>query len=47
VGVGAVITKDIPDYALVVGNPARQIGWMCQCGIKLNPPLICETCGKR
>jgi UDP-2-acetamido-3-amino-2,3-dideoxy-glucuronate N-acetyltransferase len=46
VGAGAVITKDIPDYALVVGNPARQIGWMCQCGIKLNPQLICETCGK-
>jgi UDP-2-acetamido-3-amino-2,3-dideoxy-glucuronate N-acetyltransferase len=47
VGAGAVITKDIPDYALVVGNPARQIGWMCQCGIKLNPQLICATCGKR
>lgn len=43
VGDGAVITKGIPDYALVVGNPARQIGWMCQCGIKLNPRLICET----
>jgi UDP-2-acetamido-3-amino-2,3-dideoxy-glucuronate N-acetyltransferase len=29
VGSGAVITKDVPDYALMVGNPARQIGWVC------------------
>jgi UDP-2-acetamido-3-amino-2,3-dideoxy-glucuronate N-acetyltransferase len=33
VGAGAVVTKDAPDYALVVGNPARQIGWMCACGV--------------
>lgn len=35
VGAGAVVTKEIPAYALVVGNPARQVGWMSQFGIKL------------
>jgi UDP-2-acetamido-3-amino-2,3-dideoxy-glucuronate N-acetyltransferase len=35
VGAGSVVTKDIPDYALVYGTPARLSGWMCGCGIKL------------
>ena len=35
VGAGAVITKDVPDYALVVGNPGRIVGWVCECGVKL------------
>jgi UDP-2-acetamido-3-amino-2,3-dideoxy-glucuronate N-acetyltransferase len=39
VGAGAVVTKDLPDYALVVGNPARQMGWMSEYGhkLKFNP----------
>ncbi len=36
IGAGAVVVKDVPDFALVVGNPGKLIGWMCQCGNRLN-----------
>lgn len=36
IGAGCVVTKDVPDYALVLGNPGRQVGWVSEAGIKLN-----------
>jgi len=45
IGAGAVVTKDVLDHALMVGNPAKQIGWMCECGEKLIDAARCFTCG--
>ncbi len=48
VAAGAVVTQDVPDYALVMGVPARQVGWVCSCGVRLveTPPVTtCNSCG--
>ncbi|MFZ2462498.1 MAG: acyltransferase [Caldibacillus thermoamylovorans] len=43
---GAVVTKDVPDYALMAGVPAKQIGWVCECGTVLKGKFKCEECGR-
>lgn len=46
IGAGATVTKGAPNHALMVGNPARQTGWMCECGNRLDENLECPFCGK-
>lgn len=45
IAAGAVVTKNVKDYALMAGVPAQQIGWVCECGHRLGKDLVC-TCGR-
>jgi acetyltransferase-like isoleucine patch superfamily enzyme len=47
VGAGSVVLSDVPDHALVVGNPAQRIGWICSCGTRMGCDLICSECAAR
>lgn len=46
IAAGAVVTKDVQDYALMAGVPARRIGWVCECGARLDASLAC-SCGRK
>lgn len=47
IAAGAVVTKNVKDYALMAGVPAEQIGWVCECGERLDKTLNCHVCGRK
>jgi acetyltransferase-like isoleucine patch superfamily enzyme len=47
VAAGSVVIHDVPDQAMVAGNPARRIGWVCTCGVRLDESFACRACGQR
>ena len=46
IAAGAVVTKNVKDHALMAGVPAVQIGWVCECGARLDGSLKCSACGR-
>ena len=46
IAAGAVVTQNVKDHALMAGVPARQIGWACECGARLDDSLKCASCGR-
>ena len=47
IGAGAVVASNVPDHALMLGIPARQAGWVCECGERLNETLECSACERK
>jgi acetyltransferase-like isoleucine patch superfamily enzyme len=47
IAAGAVVTKDVPDFGMMVGSPARRVGWMSRAGVKLDSELVCSVDGSR
>ena len=47
IGAGAVVVSDVPDHALMLGVPAKQAGWVCECGELLKNGLTCPKCGRK
>ena len=46
VAAGSVVAANVKDYAMMIGVPARQVGWMCECGERLGHDLQCHKCGR-
>jgi UDP-2-acetamido-3-amino-2,3-dideoxy-glucuronate N-acetyltransferase len=50
IGACSIVTKDVPDHALIYGNPAKVKGWVCQCAVEIrfrSGKAVCQACGKR